>query len=77
MIARSGDAAHPAGTAIGAVTTGATDSSPSASLTFSATGLPAGLSINATTGTISGTPTTGGTYSVTVTATGFQWVRVI
>jgi len=38
-------------------------------LSYSATGLPAGLSINATSGLISGTPTTSGTYSVTVTAT--------
>lgn len=37
-------------------------------LTWSATGLPAGLSINATTGLISGTPTTAATSSVTVTA---------
>lgn len=36
--------------------------------TWSATGLPAGLSINATSGLISGTPTTVNTYSVTVTA---------
>src|SRR6202044_3619334 len=35
----------------------------------SATGLPAGLSINSSTGLISGTPTTAGTSSVTVTAT--------
>lgn len=37
-------------------------------LTWSATGLPAGLSINATTGLVSGTPTTAVTASVTVTA---------
>ncbi|MCW5632879.1 MAG: putative Ig domain-containing protein [Rubrivivax sp.] len=36
-------------------------------LTYSATGLPAGLAISATTGVISGTPTTVGTSAVTVT----------
>ncbi|MFL6130419.1 MAG: S8 family peptidase [Mycobacteriales bacterium] len=36
--------------------------------TWSATGLPPGLSINSSSGLISGTPTTAGTYSVTVTA---------
>lgn len=50
--------------------------------TWSATGLPAGLSINSSTGLISGTPTTVNTYSVTVTArdsasktgsTSFSW----
>jgi len=37
--------------------------------TFSATGLPAGLSINASTGVISGTPTTAATSTVTATVT--------
>jgi poly(hydroxyalkanoate) depolymerase family esterase len=45
----------------------ATDSG-GAALTYSATGLPAGLSINSSTGLISGTPTATGSSSVTVTA---------
>ena len=45
----------------------ASDSASGQTLTYSATGLPAGLSIS-TTGLISGTPTTAGTSSVTVTA---------
>jgi hypothetical protein len=47
----------------------ATDSASGQTLTYSATGLPAGLSINSSSGLISGTPTTAGTSSVTVTAT--------
>jgi hypothetical protein len=47
----------------------ATDSASGQTLTYSATGLPAGLSINSSTGLISGTPTTAATYSVTVKAT--------
>ena len=37
--------------------------------TWAASGLPAGMSINAATGTIGGTPTQAGTFDVTVTAT--------
>ena len=46
----------------------ATDSASGQTLTYSATGLPAGLSINSSTGLISGTPTATGTGSATVTA---------
>jgi Putative Ig domain len=60
----------------------ASDSASGQTLTYSATGLPAGLSINSSTGLISGTPTTAATSSVTVTAqdttgasgsTSFSW----
>jgi hypothetical protein len=47
----------------------ATDSASGQTLTYSATGLPAGLSISSSTGLITGTPTTAGSNSVTVTAT--------
>ena len=47
----------------------ATDSASGQTLTYSATGLPAGLSISSSSGLITGTPTAAGTSSVTVTAT--------
>jgi Putative Ig domain len=47
----------------------ASDTGPGSWLSYSATGLPPGLVINSGTGLFSGTPTTGGTYTVTVTAT--------
>jgi hypothetical protein len=69
------------GTAV-SLQVGATDSASGQTLTFTASGLPAGLSISSS-GRISGTPTTAGTSSVTVTATdttgahgsaSFSWV---
>ena len=45
----------------------ATDSASGQTLTYSASGLPAGLSINSSTGLISGTPSAAGTSNVTVT----------
>ncbi len=51
----------------GSLTISASDSG-GAALTFTATGLPTGKSISAA-GVISGTPTTAGTFSTTVTAT--------
>jgi hypothetical protein len=62
-----GNQATTAGTAA-SLQIHATDSATGQTLTYSATGLPAGLSINSATGLISGTPTTAGTSSVTVTA---------
>src|SRR5690242_6852507 len=47
----------------------ATDSASGQTFTWSATGLPTGLSINSSSGLISGTPSANGTFSVTVTAT--------
>jgi hypothetical protein len=47
----------------------ASDSAAGQTLTYTATGLPAGLSISSSTGLISGTPTTAGSSSVTATAT--------
>ncbi|MGW3154437.1 putative Ig domain-containing protein [Streptomyces sp. NPDC001089] len=47
----------------------AASDSAGAALTYSASGLPTGLSINSSTGLISGTASTAGTYSTTVTAT--------
>ena len=46
----------------------ATDSASGQTLSYGASSLPPGLSINSATGLISGTPTTAGTYNVTVTA---------
>jgi len=58
-----------AGTAIGTVRLRTLSSLAGQAVTYSAAGLPPGLSISSSSGLISGTPITAGTYSVTVTAT--------
>ena len=67
-VTNPGNQTGTAGTAINGLQIHATDSAPAQTLTYSATGLPAGLSISSS-GLITGTPGTAGTYNVTVTAT--------
>jgi hypothetical protein len=66
-VTNPGNKTGTVGTAISSFTLTA---SPSGSYTWSATGLPPGITIGSSTGTVSGTPTTAGTYTVTATATG-------
>jgi Putative Ig domain len=65
-VTNPGNQAGTVGTAV-SLQISATDSASGQTLTYSATGLPAGLSISSA-GLISGTPTTAGTSDVTVTA---------
>jgi ricin-type beta-trefoil lectin protein/putative Ig domain-containing protein/glycosyl hydrolase family 95 len=76
-----GNQTSTVGTAISALQVHATDSASGQTLTYSAGGLPPGLSISSS-GLISGTPTTAGGFSAVVTATdttgasgsaGFTW----
>ena len=62
-----GNQTGTAGTAA-SVQVRASDSASGQTLSYGAAGLPPGLSVNSATGLISGTPTTAGTYNVTVTA---------
>jgi hypothetical protein len=62
-----GNQSGAVGTPVTSVQVQASDSAGGQTLTFSATGLPPGLSISGS-GLISGTPTSGGTYSPVVTA---------
>jgi beta-glucosidase len=67
-VANPGPQASLAGRAASTVTLSGKDATSGQTLAYSATGLPAGLSISSA-GVISGTPTTNGTSTVTVTAT--------
>ena len=67
-VTNPGSQTGSAGTPVSLQVSG-TDSAAGLTLTYSATGLPAGLSINSGTGKITGTPTTARAYRVTVTAT--------
>ncbi|HEX4255060.1 MAG TPA: putative Ig domain-containing protein, partial [Streptosporangiaceae bacterium] len=66
-VTNPGSQSTTVGTAV-SLQVSASDSASGQTLTYSATGLPAGLSISSS-GLISGTPTTAGSYNVTVTAT--------
>ncbi len=66
-LASPGPQASLVNQAASAVTLSGTDATGGQTLTYSAAGLPAGLSISSA-GVISGTPTTGGTTTVMVTA---------
>jgi serine protease len=68
MVTNPGSQSGTAGTAT-SLQIQASDSASGTPLTYSATGLPAGLGINSSSGLISGTPTTPATDNVTVTAT--------
>jgi hypothetical protein len=68
-VTNPGNQTAATGTPITSIQIHATDSASGQTLTYSATGLPSGLSINSSTGLITGTPTAAGTSDVTVTAT--------
>ena len=65
-VTNPGSQASTVGTAVG-LQISASDSASGQTLTYSATGLPAGLSINSSTGLITGTPTAAATSTATVT----------
>lgn len=74
VVANPGNQTSLVGTAV-TLNNSATGGTPP--YTWSATGLPPGLSINSGTGQVTGTPTTAGTYNTTISASGgsasFAW----
>lgn len=66
VLAAIGNQSHREGGSV-SVTPSAADSNSGDTLTWSASGLPTGLSINSSTGAITGTASTAGSYSTTVT----------
>ena len=66
-VTNPGNKTGTVGTAIASFTLSATGGT--APYTWSATGLPGGITIGSSTGTVSGTPTASGTFNVTATAT--------
>jgi phage tail sheath protein FI len=68
VVDNPGDQSTTVGTQVSLQTT-ATPAAAGGVLTYSASGLPTGLSIDATSGQITGQPSTAGTSNVTVTAT--------
>ncbi|MCO5974847.1 extracellular catalytic domain type 1 short-chain-length polyhydroxyalkanoate depolymerase [Actinoallomurus soli] len=67
-VTNPGNQTAASGTPINALQIHATDSASGQTLTYSATGLPPGLAISSS-GLITGTPTSGGSFSTTVRAT--------
>jgi hypothetical protein len=67
-VTNPGNQTNPAATPV-SLQIRATDSAAGQSLTYTAAGLPTGLSINPGNGLITGTPTTAGTTTTTITAT--------
>jgi hypothetical protein len=67
-VTNPGSQSGTVGTAISGLQIHASDSASGQTLTYSASGLPAGLSISSS-GLISGTPTASGTFNASVTAT--------